>query len=431
MAVISIGIGRYRSLYDVEFRPGSFTVLVGPNNSGKTNLVEAVEFLADAYRYGLETAVTRKGGIENIAFRRMRRTKSPVEFRVTLTVTSEEASPYYIERPRPKRVPNDGARFHVTHTFALAALSQAIEAPFRIARESIEIVAESSRLKRPLISVRRDESKHLVVETPKHRPPKWALEALWPFNEQRFLDRIESSLQPTALLLGAGGAINNVLLAFAREMGSARLYQLSPIEARRSGVPTPNAELERYGENLPAFVNQLRKSSRSQWGRLIEAMRSVVPGLDDIQTSFSPDRRLTLEFKERGVGRPWTAEEVSDGTIQSLALFAVLQRQSSRLVLIEEPENSVHPWIVRQFVDACRAVTPATQIVLTTHSPALIAYLEPEEIMVVWRDSGRTKVAPLTSIDPELMTMWQRGELSSFDILDTGIVREAVPGGTA
>ena len=74
MRIESLTISRYRSLYGVSLRPGDLTVVVGPNNAGKTNLVDAVDFLAEAYRFGLEVAVGRKGGFENIAHRKVRRT---------------------------------------------------------------------------------------------------------------------------------------------------------------------------------------------------------------------------------------------------------------------------------------------------------------------------------------------------------------------
>lgn len=62
MKINEIAIRGYRSLYDIRVRPGDLTVLTGPNNSGKTNFAEAIDFLAEAFRLGLEVAINRKGG---------------------------------------------------------------------------------------------------------------------------------------------------------------------------------------------------------------------------------------------------------------------------------------------------------------------------------------------------------------------------------
>ena len=63
MRIERLSMRRYRSLYDVTLEPRNLTVLVGPNNSGKSNIVDAIDFIAETYRYGLELAVGRKGGI--------------------------------------------------------------------------------------------------------------------------------------------------------------------------------------------------------------------------------------------------------------------------------------------------------------------------------------------------------------------------------
>jgi predicted ATPase len=161
----------------------------------------------------------------------------------------------------------------------------------------------------------------------------------------------------------------------------------------------------------------------------MDSMRNIIPGLSEVRTGFTHDRRLTLQFVEAGVGRPWTSEEVSDGTIQSLALFTVLHDPRAPLVFIEEPENSVHPWIVRAFVDACR--NTKKEVVVTTHSPALIDYLKPDEITLVWRDAGRTELRRLVDLDPQAQELWAKGEASPFEILDSGWIRQGVPEGFA
>src|SRR5680860_883860 len=90
MQIEQIGIGSFRSLYSVSLSPRHFTVLVGANNAGKTNVAEAIDFLSDVHRHGLELAVSRKGGFDNVAQRRMRRTKKPLSFSVEVSASLSE-----------------------------------------------------------------------------------------------------------------------------------------------------------------------------------------------------------------------------------------------------------------------------------------------------------------------------------------------------
>jgi predicted ATPase len=421
-----IQITRYRSLYDIVFRPGSLTVVVGPNNSGKTNLVDAIDFVAEAYRYGLEIAVGRKGGFENIAHRKMRRTKSPVGFRVAARIPATDLRGEVATVQSITAIGRD-AELRVEHYFELVARSQAIEADYMVASETVRIDLcrgeECDRLLEVSRTVEGVQIDHVAPTS-----SAFSRNVVFPFDEAGFANYLTSpkGLSNADLFLGSR-FYNPTLALFARTMANTRVYQLAPLEGRRPGVPTPNPDLERHGANLPAFVAQLRKN-HSIWSSIMETMRRAVPGLEDIDTAFTPDRRLTLRFHEHNVGRPWASEDVSDGTIQTLALLAALYDPRTKLVLIEEPENAVHPWIVRNFVEACRTITDK-QIVLTTHSPVLINSLVPAEVLVAFRTAGETHVVPLVVLDPEAESLWANGVARVFDILDAGWLPQAVPGG--
>lgn len=434
MRIEDLRIARYRSLFDVSLRPRQFTVLVGANNSGKTNFVDAVDFLADTYRYGLEIAVSRKGGLENIAHRKQRRTKSPLSFQLEATVTPGEL----VRFPGSANAAWYKRLLRITHHFEIEAKSQAIEAAFAVRRETITVARTGDdgpdepllRVERTLNEVELKYAATALRKAARGNEKAFLSELLFTFTDRDLMSLFAQGkgLESTELLVGAR-AYNFVLAAFARIAGNGtRIFQLSPLESRRPGVPTPNPDLERYGANLPAFVAQMKKGSPDLWDQVLQMMRRLVPGLEEIRTDFTPDRRLTLQFVEQGSGRPWSVDEISDGTIQALALFTALFDTRSRFVLIEEPENSVHPWIVRNFVDACRAATDK-QVIVTTHSPALINCLVPEEVAVVSRTHGETQIRGLTDLDPDAMRLWSEGKISTFEIVDSGWVVDAVPGG--
>lgn len=429
MIVEELRIARYRSLFDVTLHPGQFTVLVGANNSGKTNFVDAIDFLADTYRYGLEIAVGRKGGYENIAHRKKRRTKSPISFSMQARLLPTEVLRY---APRPAAWHKRPLR--VSHNFEIEAQGQAIEAAYHVRSESIRVMdLEDADGDGVLLHVERsgDTVDVRSVSVPSRGTSRsternFYRDIAFPFSDSDFARWLGQGkgVESTELMVGLR-AFNTLSSAFARMVGNSRVYQLAPLESRRSGVPTPNPDLGRHGANLPAFVAQLRKSDQELWSQVMQMMRRLVPGLEDIRTEFTPDRRLTLQFVETGSGRPWSSNEVSDGTVQALALFVALFEPRSGLVVIEEPENSVHPWIVRNFVEACRSAEK--QVLITTHSPALINYLKPSEVAVVSRRGGETTIRPLEELDPEAMSLWSAGKVSTFEILDSGWVSEALP----
>jgi predicted ATPase len=422
-------------LYETVLEPGSFTVLAGANNAGKTTLADALDFLAEVHRFRLEVALSRKGGFENVAFRRMRRTRRPITMEITAAIDLKESARVQqrLRREEP-RFSGSWGQAVVTHRFSFKAASTAIAADFSIVDEHIAIGHRDSRDGRvnEVASMHRSGSTVKTESVPEEDiPPPLAM--MRNFRDEFFPAPVEREAQiEDTVLLTEAFPLSPLMREFVSGISGIRIYQISPLESRRPGVPTPNPPLERYGENLPALVDYFRRRAKGPWRSVFAAMQQIVPHLVDISTDFSIDRRLVLLFREQGVGRAWNANEISDGTIQSLALFCALFDPRTNLAFIEEPENSVHPWIVRVFADACRkAAKQGKQIFVTTHSPALLQQAEPSEVKLMWRSEGRSSIASLLELDPEAENLWEAGEVDVFEILDSGAVREALPEGNS
>lgn len=434
MNVLEITIRTYKSLYDLTLKPTAFLVLAGPNNAGKSNTADALDFLGECHRFGLELALQRKGGYENVAHRRQRRSKKAISFSATATLTGAEVLPPGTRGPRKSR---SKARYRVRHEFAVRARSRALGADYEVEFERLDMTLlppDTQQLTLDVITQKAEVPQVSVIRRGREVriEPAAAPDAHinpdsieYPFNDPGFRQFLERQADASGLLLPVL-KFNRVVNAFSEGLAQTRVYQVTPLQSRGSGVATPVADLERHGENLPTMVSAMKKNEKRAWSSVLAAMRRIIPGLETVDVTFTHDRRLTLEFREKGVGRPWTSEEVSDGTIQSLALFAAVYTSRSHLVVIEEPENSVHPWIVRTFVDICRGI-PRKQLILTTHSPVVLSYLRPDEVAVVTRENGRTKIKPLIELEPDAQKMWESGKGSVFEILDSGLVRESIP----
>jgi predicted ATPase len=396
-------------------------VLVGPNNAGKTNVVEAIDFLGDSYRYGLEIAISRKGGYENVALRRQRRTKAPLAFTVTGQIPLSD-----VRRASPGRTLPPGltrnSLLTITHHFSISA-RRSLDSDYKVETETFQ-VALTDNGEHPLVDIARTPSSQLDVKLGPGADSSFWREVIYPLNDPQ----VRTRLQPADTELFAASRsfyVGPIIAQFTRDLGSTRAFQVAPPAAREAGVSTPAPDLGRHGQNLPGFIRFMRKNSTA-WDQVMSVMRRVVPNLDDIRPGFTSDRRLALRFYEEGLSRPWSSEEISDGTLRSLALLATLFDPRSRLTLVEEPENSLHPWVIRQFVEACRQVRDK-QVILTTHSPTLLDCLEPHEVVVVSREDGYTRLRRLSDLAPETVGLWRDGTAKLSEMLDAGLVPQAAP----
>lgn len=431
MQISRLEIENYKSLRHVILEPKELTVLVGANASGKSNLAECFEFISETYRHGLEVAVARKGGYENIAHRKIQRSKSSVCIKVTATYRPERAwLPSDIARELESRT------IKVEHHFSFVAKGASIKAEFEVEYELLVISVSVEEKWREFMSVVRNGNsvKYKVVNEEE-------LKSIFPnlkhsssvryfgaIPDLHFLsERSDELLSTTELAAVQTGRFIPLLRDFLLGIGSSRVFQISPAISRQSGIPTPGPELERTGANLPAVVELLQKRHNAIWQKILQSMRRVLPGLDDIQVNYTTSRTLGLQFHERGVGRPWNVDEISDGTVQTLCLLIAIFDPRNVLLVIEEPENSIHPWVIRNILDACVEASGEKQILLTTHSPVVIDHVPPDKVWVIWRRDGESQLRRLVELDKSALKLWESGEVATFDLLDSGAIPQAIP----
>lgn len=426
MRFTELGFEGFKSLKRVACKLDQVTVVTGPNGAGKSNLVEAFTLLSECFQFGLEFAVARAGGYENIAFRGVDKPPIPVGCAISAEFDISEIS----RSPRIYRGPTHYRRrepltIHMSYRFAIDHPPEADDpSDFQIVEEFLEFRDDRRSLFKV---VREGGSAPRFRRASEIRDRKHVLgEAFYPLSDDVVIQYAKSRVDDTTLLVSVMDFGGSVVDLITRHLGQARFFQLTPQQCRQPGVSTPNARLDRYGENLPSVAEHLRKNNPESWSLIEGAMRTVLPQLESVGVEFTQDRRLALVFREHGLSRPWNANEVSDGTVQALALFVALFDQRSPILAVEEPENALHPWILRHFLDLCR--TQAKKLILlTTHSPVVIDYTPPENLRIMWNRNGESQLSDVSTLNPDVIEMWKSGEVRSFDIYDSGLVREYLP----
>ena len=434
MKIESIRTQGFRSLGDLTFNPNAFTVLVGPNNAGKSNIVDALGFLSDVYRYGgLHHAINVRGGFENIAHRQDGILCRDISFEVVVSASREEVvrfSENYLGPVQGERQ-RTNSRIQFTHRFTIHGQGDPLISEFYVEDEVVRLDLANDDPSLVLL-VGRHRSQVDVAAT---QDPFLMSLALPLFEDlpqaERFIRRAARMKEGSLDLIGIRliGA-SPLLIAFLEHLSGMRTFQFLPDMSRTPSSPTSAADLGHDGDNLTALVKNLQDQMPEAWSSVLGNMTSIMPDLEEIEVLQTTDKLWALYFQETGIGRHWTADEVSDGTIRALALFSSTYDLRTTLLAIEEPENSLHPWVLQEFVSACRAVSSAPkskQILLTTHSPVLIDQLVPSDIVSVWNEHGRTMLRPLLDLEPGVEEPWADGKISLSGFLDSGLLRQAVP----
>lgn len=164
-------------------------------------------------------------------------------------------------------------------------------------------------------------------------------------------------------------------------------------------APCPlGAAFEADGSGLAALLHRmLNAPDRRPLEALDAGLRRLSPHVNNVavDTQRTPGRveaLLALAPSRTGI----YARDMSMGVLLATGYLALLHGTSSQRFLVEEPENGVHPRALLAIVDVLRELARSRrQVIMTTHSPILLNYMEPEEVVVVTRDVAGVHVKPI------------------------------------
>jgi predicted ATPase len=147
-------------------------------------------------------------------------------------------------------------------------------------------------------------------------------------------------------------------------------------------------------------IQYLKERHPERLERVFSTLRRRVPRLDSVLAEAMPDGRLLLQIKDAPFESPILARFASDGTLKMLSYLVVLyDPDPPQFIGIEEPENFLHPRLLPELAEECRAASERTQLLATTHSPFFLNGVRPEEVRILYRDEkGHTQVVRASDI---------------------------------
>lgn len=182
-------------------------------------------------------------------------------------------------------------------------------------------------------------------------------------------------------------------------IGNSKLRRLNIFDDRKLNVDA---------SNLENVLDRLLKSEMVKT-ELEEYLQLLIPELEKIEikaSSLSNTKELLIY--EKNQDEPFGENLISDGTYNTLSLLtAVLQSDEPQFLCIEEPENGLHPFAIKQLVAFFRqqCQEKGHYIWLNTHSQTLVSELKPEEIITVNKVDGATTIKQHKGEDIYNLTM--------------------------
>lgn len=343
----AVAVAGYRSLRDVVLPFGPLTVVTGPNGSGKSNLYRALRLLSQAADGGLIAAIAREGGFPSLQW------AGPES-------ATGEAAPQGTVRRGPVAVRLGFASTELGYLTDLG-IPQSDQRSFfardpEIKREQVFAgpVAKPSTL--------------LVDRT---RAAARVRDGEW--------TTVAQTLAPWESVvtdLAAGDAAPE-LLALRRLLGGWRFYDHFRVDgdapARQPQIGTRTATLSHDGSDLAAVWATTVEAGRG--APLDAAVDRAFPG-SSVRVADT-DGRLRLVMRQPGLLRPLETAELSDGTLRYLLLCAaLLPARPGPLIVLNEPEASLHPDLLEPLGELARDASADAQVLVVTHAERLARSLQ-------------------------------------------------------
>lgn len=335
-----IRIENYRSIGEVDIELGPLTLLVGPNGSGKSNFVDAIHFVSDALTYGLDAAVSKRGGIEST-----RRWAAGRPWDMALKLDLAE-----------------GADRRVNYSLAICAET---DGHYRVGREALDAVVGDVHDSFVCSGGRVETSGDVPAAAGSGTGT--LLAPLWP---------------------GAGARFT---LDYMRGTG---FYSIIPDALRGPQECAPRSLLDADGRNLTAALWDLQQGHPEMMAEVCTAMSYVVPSIVDVRVSRLGGY-LLAEFLQGG--HWFDSKQMSDGALRALGILVALYQQPPlRLVVIEEPELTMEVRMMSLLRDVImEAGELRSQVIITTHSPDLVDRFDVGALRVVEMTDDGTRIGPV------------------------------------
>ena len=367
--ILGIKIENYKALKDItlggvthhddKYKLTPLTVVIGKNGVGKSSIFDAFGFLADCMTTDIESACNarNRGGFDKLI-------SSGVDGNISFKIYYKEG-----EKQRP-----------ITYEVSIGKdQNSKDERPIAIS-ERLRQRQRNQKSGQPLSFLNLDRGKG----------------AVWTGNESLAGDdegfKKEVTLSPHTLgivTLAEHVGDNPRIDRFKNFIKNWYLSYFTPDSAREITQYGVDKHLNTKGDNMANVVRHIERNHREILKKILDDISKKIPGIGKIKVHREKvTNNVFLFFKDKGLTKPFTQQQMSDGTLKLFCYMLLLRNpEVVPFVCIEEPENGLYhallPFLVNEFREHTETRGKASQVFVTTHQPYFVDELNPDELWIL------------------------------------------------
>jgi len=385
MRIEGLKLINYKALQNVELlNIPTMAIFVGANGVGKTTLFSVFGFLKDCLESNVNKAVQMRGGYEEIVSR------GHLEEDIIIEIK------YYMQLGKKERL--------VTYHLEIGPA------------ESLEHIS----VKNEYLAYKRGEhgSPFHFLEFSNGKGFAISNESDFSQPDTELKREFQTLDSPDILAIKGLGQFErfNAAKTFRRAIEDWYVSDFHIEGARGSKDMSNDSEhLNKSGDNLQNVAKTIHDRNPEIFNRIVEKMKKRVPGIADIGSAVTQDKRLLLEFKDGSFKDPFIDKYVSDGTLKMFAYLVLLNDPAPPpLPCIEDPENQLYPQVLQELVEEFREYAErGGQVFVSTHSPELLNAAALDEVFWLEKKNGFSSIHRALE-DPQISAYMHEGDKMGY-----------------
>lgn len=406
MFIKRLYVKNFKSIKEANIQFTPFSIIVGANASGKSNLINVFRFIEDITTEGIDNAIALQGGIPYLANATLSK-GSPIEIQFDIDISGEK----WIKNSNAKNI---GLKFQeINYKFVIQPNLKG--AGYHIASDYVQLTFECHKLN--LVSSRIKDStpmgiKIIFVFEKKTVKSSIQSQSIISSDNNNDIDaEVLKKLQNDDMAYLFSKMVNEdkkelmlyrlaiLFPPFFSENTFIRIFDFDPKELKKASSMASVSMLSENGANMASVLQNILRTKENR-KKLTSILNDFLPFIENISIESNLDKSFSYKLKENYSNRSFYANFLSDGTVSVIAIIIALYfEERSNIIILEEPERNIHPKLLFNLLSSAEDVAKEKQVIITTHNPEFLRHAKIENVRLVIRDSeGYTLIkSPETS----------------------------------
>ena len=392
MFIKRISVSNFKSFKHLDVELDNLNVLIGANAAGKSNFLAILMFLRDIARHGLQDAISMQGGVEYLLNTKLG-ISEPLSVTVVFAPPKDDREGFglgWFDGEADSSLNIKVEHYEVIYDFAIAFTEES----FTILQDKMTEKFAVTELM--LLDMQAEDNDKIFKVSEKGEftlsnvDGRLEHNLIWPdpLPKPDVRHSLRARGLPDKTLILEEYLFSSIATRLIHHFRTISIYDFD-LKAPKKAIPmTGKAQLEEDGGNLAIVLKNILndKDKKRKFSNLLVYLLDFI---DDVRIKEFAGKFLFFTFQEKHTPNHYLpAHLMSEGTINMVALIVALYFEEKSPIIIEEPERSVHPFLIAKVADMLKEISQKKQLIITTHNPEIVKYVGLENLLLLSKNQA-------------------------------------------